>query len=420
MPQADNRPLIALIPLYITTFVLQGGSGLLITLLTVRASREGFSPTSIGLIGTTYFIGFLLGTLTATRLIALVGHIRVFSAFAAIAAAGTLALVLYIEPFAWMGIRFVMGFCFSSLFTVLESWLNGAASNEARGRVLSIYGFVDLCAATGSQLLLPVLGADGFDAIAVTAILLTLSLVPIAITPTASPAAVSPRSTAFWGVWRISPLAFVGCFVVGLTNSAFRTVGPLYAHEIGLGIAGVAFFMSAGIAGGALLQMPMGWLSDRYDRRTVMLFATACASIAGVVLAAFSGGAEYVAYGTALLFGAFAMPLYSLSAAHANDRAKPDQYSTVAAGLLFTFAVGAAIGPVFGSLAINALGPAGLFVYIAVAHASLIVYALIRMAVRTAVPREERVRYKPEMHPMPAGPVDYSQSSKETSLPAKA
>ncbi len=251
MSRADQRPIIALLPLYVTTFVLQGGGGLLITLLTVRASREGFSPTSIGFIGTTYFIGFLLGTLTATRLIALVGHIRVFSAFAAIAAAGTLALGLYVEPFSWMAIRFVMGFCFSSLFTVLESWLNGAASNEARGRVLSIYGFVDLCAATGSQLLLPILGADGFDAIAVTAMLLTLSLVPIAITPTQSPAPVSLRSTVFWDVWRISPLAFVGCFVVGLTNSAFRTVGPLYAHQINLGIAGVAFFMSAGIAGGA-------------------------------------------------------------------------------------------------------------------------------------------------------------------------
>ncbi len=404
----------ALIPLYVTTFVLQGGGGLLITLLTVRASREGFSATLIGLIGTTYFIGFLLGTLTATRLIAMVGHIRVFSALAAIAAAGTLALVLYIDPYSWMAIRFVMGFCFSGLFTVMESWLNGAASNEARGRVLSTYGFVDLVAATGSQLLLPVLGADGFQAMAVTAILLTLSLVPIAITPTAAPVAVAPRSTAFWAVWRISPLAFVGCFVVGLTNSAFRTVGPLYAHDIGLGIAGVAFFMSAGIAGGALLQMPFGWLSDRFDRRRVMLFATAGASLAGVVLAALSGTTEFAAYGTALLFGAFAMPLYSLSAAHANDFAKPDQYATVAAGLLFTFAVGAAIGPVMGSIAIGYLGPPGLFLYIAVAHASLIVWALIRMAVRPTVPREDRVRYKPEMHPMPAGPVNYSEINRKT------
>lgn len=407
----------ALIPLYVTTFVLQGGGGLLITLLTVRASREGFSATLIGLIGTTYFVGFLLGTLTATRLIAMVGHIRVFSALAAIAAAGTLALVLYIDPYSWMAIRFVMGFCFSGLFTVIESWLNGAASNEARGRVLSTYGFVDLVAATGSQLLLPVLGADGFQAMAVTAILLTLSLVPIAITPTAAPAAVAPRNTAFWAVWRISPLAFVGCFVVGLTNSAFRTVGPLYAHEIGLGIAGVAFFMSAGIAGGAILQMPLGWLSDRFDRRRVMLFATAGASLAGVVLAAFSGTTEIIAYGTALLFGAFAMPLYSLSAAHANDFAKPDQYATVAAGLLFTFAIGAAMGPALGSLAVGYLGPPGLFVYIAVAHASLIVYALIRMAVRPTVPREERTRYKPQMHPMPAGPVNYSEINRKTADP---
>jgi MFS family permease len=139
------------------------------------------------------------------------------------------------------------------------------------------------------------------------------------------------------------------------------------------------------------------------------------------VLAAFSGGSEYVAYATALLFGAFAMPLYSLSAAHANDFAKPDQYSTVAAGLLFTFAIGAAIGPVIGSLAVNLLGPPGLFIYIAVAHASLIVWALIRMSARPTVPREERVRYKPEMHPMPAGPVDYTAIGKDApSLPARA
>lgn len=394
--------MLSLFPLYVSTFILSAGNGLLITLITVRASREGFSPTLIGLIGTSYFLGFLCGTLVATQLIRMVGQIRVFAALAAIAAAGTLVLLLQIEPVTWICVRFVMGFCFAGLFTAIESWMNGAASNEARGRVLSIYSLVDLLAATGSQLLLPVLGADGFVSLVVVAMLLSLSLVPIAITPATAPTEGRSVSLRFWQVWRISPLAFVGCFAVGLTNSAFRTVGPLYANDIGLGISGMAFFMSCGIAGGAILQMPLGWLSDRTDRRTTMLIATGCASIAGIVLTLLpTGGNPYVAYVGVLVFGAFAMPLYSLSAAHANDFAKPGEYALVSAGLLFTYAVGATAGPTLGSLAVDRFGPPALFTYIAIVHGSLVALALIRMAARPSVPKAERGKYKPELRTSP-------------------
>jgi MFS family permease len=396
----------SLIPLYVTTFILQAGNGLLITLITVRASREGFSPSLIGFIGTAYFIGFLFGALLATRLIRMVGHIRVFAALAAIVAAGTLGLLLHVEPYTWMALRFVMGFCSSGLFTTIESWLNGAAANEDRGRVLSIYGLVDLVSVTGSQLLLPVLGADGFTSLTVSAMLFTLSLVPIAITPTTEPPERRVVNARFWQVWQISPLAFVGCFVVGLTNGAFRTVGPLYASDIGLGIAGVAVFMSCGIVGGALLQMPLGWLSDRWDRRSVILLATAGASLAGLVLSFVKGDTPYLVYGCALLFGAFAMPLYSLSSANANDFAKPGEHSAVSAGLLFTFAIGAALGPAIASLAMERFGPPALFTYIAIAHASLIAWALVRMRVRPVVPRQDRAKYRPEIRTAPV-PADY-------------
>ncbi|MEZ5776628.1 MAG: MFS transporter [Hyphomicrobiaceae bacterium] len=394
----------SLIPLLVAAAMLLGSNGIQSTLIAIRANLEGMSPAMIGAMGTAYFAGYVGGALMATRLISFVGHIRVFAALAAIAASAVLVFTLSVEPRTWIAVRFVTGFCSAALFIVIESWLNGVVSNQARGRVFSAYSLVDITAVTASQFLLPSLGAETFVPFSVMSMLLALALVPIALSPTAQPAHDDTVRMHLWDTWRISPLAFAACLTIGLTNSAFRTIGPLYARQIGLDLTGIAIFMGVGILGGAFLQIPFGWLSDRIDRRSVLMVATLGASLSALALSLGAGNDHRLVYGGAFLFGAFAMPLYSLAAAHANDFAKPGQYAALSAGLLFTFAVGSMIGPLAASLVMERLGPQGLFTYTAAIHACLIVWALIRTAIRPTVPMSERVKHVPVIRSTPTLP----------------
>ena len=189
---------------------------------------------------------------------------------------------------------------------------------------------------------------------------------------------------------------------IGLTNSAFRTIGPLYAQGVGLNLSQLALFMGAGIGGGAALQVPFGWLSDRFDRRYVLLIATLGASFASLTVSLLPEGTPNLLYAGAFLFGAFSMPLYSLAASHAADFAKPGEYAALTAGLLLTFAIGSMIGPLVAAAAVEAFGPPALFRYICVVHALLVLWALIRMGARPTVPAAARVRHVPVLRTSPS------------------
>ncbi|MGI9385687.1 MAG: MFS transporter [Methyloligellaceae bacterium] len=390
-----------LLPFFLAAGILLAGNGIQGTLITLRASQEGFEPTMIGLIGAAYFAGFAVSCLMTPHLIRDVGHIRVFAALAAVAAAGTLSLLLWIEPVFWMVVRFTTGFCFAGLFTVMESWLNASSQNADRGRVFSVYRMVDLAAVAGTQFLLPVLGTAGFELFALTAILFSVSLVPVSLSDRSKPKPPEAFKFDVRQVWRISPLACSGCLALGLTNSAFRLIGPLYAELMQLGIGGVALFVSAGIVGGATLQLPLGYLSDRFDRRWIIVLATAGAAVAGLLLSGAGPDAPALIYAGAFLFGAFALPLYSLSVAQANDHAEPGQYVLLAAGLIFFYAIGASFGPLLASIVIERFGPPAFFVYTSVVHAGLIVAALLRMVQRPAVPKPMRARFHALMRTSP-------------------
>lgn len=383
-------PAIAhLIPLFIAAGILLAGNGIQGTLVTLRADLEGFSPAIIGLLGTAYFSGFALSCLKTPDLIRQVGHIRVFAALAALACAGTLMLVLWVDPVVWLIARFTTGFCFSGLFMVMESWINASTSSEQRARVLSIYIIVDLCSVIGSQFLLPVFGVAGFTMFAITSMLFCLSLVPVSLSDRSNPKPPAAFSFQFSQIWAISPLACVGCFAVGLTNSAVRLVGPLYATGMGLDITGVALFTSIGIVGGAVAQYPLGHLSDSLDRRLVVLLATIGATIAGLLLTGITPAQPMMIYAGSFLFGAFTLPLYSLSLAHASDQAEGDQIILVSAALLFSFAIGASIGPLVASLVMERYGAPAFFAYTSIVHGMLILVALLRMAVGPRTPASQ-------------------------------
>ena len=386
------RPLI---PLLVTAGILIGGNGLQGTYISLRALEEGFSTSLIGLIGTGYSIGFAIGCIYVTRILRSIGHIRTFSAMAAIASAASLAMVLLIDPWFWFAMRLIAGICFASLFATVESWLNAQVTNANRARTLSIYRLVDLGSVTAAQYLIPAVGIDGFQLFVIISMALTLSLVPISFADRSSPGAPEAIRFDIKALWNISPLATIGCIVVGLTNSTFRSLGPLYAEGIGLSITAVVTFMSAGIIGGVVLQYPLGIYSDRLDRRLIILLATAGAMLAGLYLVFFAGNSEWPNYIGIFVFGAFAMPLFSLCSAHANDHAAEGQHALVSAGMLFFWSIGAIIGPLFASFMLDIFGPRALFIYTAAVLAAFMLYTLQRMTARSGVPASARsMRFK--------------------------
>lgn len=382
-----------LIPLLIAAGILLGGNGLQGTLIAVRGAHEGFSPAMIGFIGTAYFAGFLIGCVFITRLIRAVGHIRSFAALAATASVGALMLVLTLDPTMWAILRFVSGICFAGLFTVMESWLNSGASNDDRARVLALYRMIDIGAVTGMQFVIPALGVESFTVFAVMSMMITFSLVPVSIGDRSNPTPPEDVRLDLGRVWRISPLAASGCLAIGVTNSAFRTVGPVYASQIGLSVTEIAIFVSIGIIGGALIQYPLGYLSDRRDRRQVLLVTTGLAMATALAMVFFAGDDPARNFVLVFLFGAFAMPLFSLSAAHANDHAERSEFVLVTAGLMLFYSIGAIAGPVASSWAMEHFGPQALFGFNAAIYAIFILVTLYRMRVRPGVPVEERGRF---------------------------
>jgi len=395
-------PLRPLAPLLITAGILLAGNGVQGTMIALRGSVEGFEPWLIGLMGTTYFGGYIVSCIYAPRLVEAVGHIRTFAALAAIASAGTLMLVLLIDPVAWIVIRFAMGFCFSGLFTVIESWLNASADKTDRARVLSIYRLIDLGAVTGAQYLIPAFGAGGFELFAIVAMFFGLSLVPVSVGDRSKPAPPDKFRFDLKAIWALSPLATIGCITIGMTNSSFRLIGPLYAEEMGLTVGEIATFMGAGIVGGAALQLPLGIVSDKLDRRWTLLAATLGAVLAGLYLTTAQAGDPWQLYLGIFLFGAFALPLYSLSAAHANDLAQPGQYVLIAAGLTFFFSVGAMVGPLASSWMIERLGASYLFVFTSIVHGAFLLIAVWRIYAGQRIPRSARTRFVALMRTSPA------------------
>lgn len=302
------RPLI---PLLVTAGILIGGNGLQGTYNSCAAS-EGFSASTIGLISAAYSIGFALGCISVTRLLRRIGHIRAFATMAAVASAASIAMPLIIHPLFWMLMRFVIGIAVACLFAVIESWINAQVTNSNRARTLSIYRFVDLGSVTLAQYIIPIAGIGGPVVFSLIAMALSLSLVPISLADKSNPAPPKQIPFNLFAVWRISPLAVVGCVAVGLSMAAFRNIGPIYAEQIGLSVTAIATFMSAGIIGGVVLQYPLGVYSDRYDRRIIILATTAGSVIVGLFLAFFAGTDEWSNIIGVFIFGAFALPLYSL------------------------------------------------------------------------------------------------------------
>jgi MFS family permease len=369
------------------------GNGLQGTLLPVRGNMESFSSIDLGLLGTAYFLGFTFGCMHGPLLVRRSGHIRAYLAMTALASVVALVHALYVDPVGWWALRAVTGYCFAILYIVIESWLNACSTNVTRGTVFSIYTAINLTVITAGQMMLGLANPETFNLFAFAAILVSLAALPIAFTRAASPAQPEFVQPHIAKLFRISPVGVAGCFAVGLANGAFWALGPVFAQNEGFNINEIAVFMSAVVLGGALAQWPLGVLSDRLDRRIVMVVAALIAMLAALTLMLVPAADKMAMILVGAVFGAGAFPLYALAVAHANDYADAAESVEVSSGLLLTYGIGAAAGPLLASLWREALDAPSLFFFTAAVHVILIGYVLWRMSQRVPPEPEQRVNF---------------------------
>jgi len=371
------------------------GNSLQGTLIAIRAAGEQFSASSIGIMTSGYFLGFVVGTLVTAYLIERAGHIRGFTALASLASAAALGHIIIVDPVAWTIFRAISGFCFAGIYMVIESWLNERATNETRGQVLSAYMIVNLLSLTAGQFLISAADPLGYVLFCIVSILVSISIIPVSITRTQAPAPQKPKPLPIRRLFSISPLGFIGCLGYGLALGAFWGLAPVFAGRVGLDTHGIAMFMALCILGGGVMQWPMGWLSDHYDRRTVLTIAMFIAGGMAIVVSTIGiMRADYLLY-IAFVYGAASFPLYALTVSHANDYVEADERVVVSGTLLLTYGTGAIIGPVLAGPIMAEYGSAGLFYYIGGVFLLVGFYALWRMTRRAPPPREEQGKFVP-------------------------
>lgn len=383
------RPIISLL---IGVALLLAGAGLQITLLPLRGSVEGFGTFALGVIGSAYYIGFVSGCLIGPFVILRAGHIRAFAALVAVAAAAVLAYALAPDPVAWAFFRAVTGFCLAGFYLVIESWLNDRASNETRGLVMSAYVVVNLGAIAAGQMLVTLSPVEGANSFMLAGILTALAIVPVALTRSAQPAPITIVSFRPRQLYEAAPVALVACFMIGVAIGAFWALGPLSVGGVGFSVTEVAGFMSIAVVGGALAQYPAGRLSDRMDRRLVLLALLAGATIVSLVLWLFAPmGSLLVVFG--FLFGAMALPGYSLAAAHGYDKTENSDMVPTAATMLLANGLGSVLGPLAAAMLMGVAGPRALFLFTAIALGLLAAFVFYRTTVQGPVAQPQKTDF---------------------------
>lgn len=361
--------------LLLGVFFLVTGSGLQNTLLPLRGAFEGFSAISLGILGSSYYLGFVIGCLAVPHLVRRSGHIRAFAALTSGVVATMLAHPVFIDPYVWFGLRAITGFCFAGLYLVIESWLNDRATNQTRGFVMSAYIIVDYAALTAGQMMITLYPVRGFELFALGAILLSLATLPVVVSSSGQPAPIETARIRVFRLFRAAPVAMVGCFVIGLANGSLWSLGPIFSIGRGLTADGAATFMSAIVVAGALAQWPVGFLSDRMDRRRILGALMVGAMMAGLALGMFEFGLVGLCV-LGLAYGALSLPAYSLAAAHAYDRTAPTDAVETAAGLLLLYGVGSVVGPSLASFGMQHYGPGSLFFFTAASHTFLLLFVV--------------------------------------------
>ncbi|REC57723.1 MFS transporter [Rhodosalinus sediminis] len=368
------------------------GNGMHATLMGVRGDIEGFDSAALSVVTAGYFFGFLSGAQLAPRLIRSVGHVRVFAALGSFMSAGLIAFPLIAEPWAWTLLRIAIGFCMSGVYVTAESWLNNAATNEMRGKLLSAYMLAQMAGMILAQWLVTVADAAGPALFIGASILVSLSFGPILLSAVPLPAAETTKPMSLRRLYASSPLGTVGVFLLGGVFAAQFGMASVYGAQAGLSVDGIALFVAMIFVGSAVFQFPVGWLSDRMDRR-VLILGLAAIGAAASALGFVSHGSLAPLLVAAFVMGGMANPLYSLFIAYTNDFLEIEDMPAASGGLVFTYGLGAILGPLAAGAAMEAGGSAFFWVVLLVLFAATALYAGWRMTRRPGVPVDETGAY---------------------------
>lgn len=387
-PQPTSGLATAALPLWALFFgiaLLLAGNGLQGTLLGVVAEDEGFSGAVTGLVMTAYYGGFLIGSASAERFITKVGHVRTFAALASLSSIAILVHGLYVEPVTWATMRFLTGFSFAGLYVVAESWLNRATDNTFRGALLAVYMIITHAGLALGQVLMNLAPTGGLVLYVVSSIVISGALIPILLSSAPQPhAAMEVDRLTLPRLFKTSPLGVAGCFTAGLANGIILGMAAVYARRAGLDVAGISMFVAAIMVGGAAFQYPVGKLSDRFDRRYVIIAVAGAVTItAGLFVPAAGFGALALSV-VGFLAGGLALTLYPLSLAHTNDWLNPDDVTAASSALVMVQGAGAILGPLGTGLLMDAVGPNGFALYLAIMGAGLMAYGAYRVRQREA------------------------------------
>lgn len=388
-----QKILFSVWPLFVGIAMLMVGNGLQNTLLGVRATMESFPTYATGIIMSMYYVGFLLGSHYTPKLIRGVGHIRVFAALASIGSITVLFHGLFPSELVWIFVRMLTGFCFAGLYIVIESWLNNAVDNKMRGQMMATYLVILYGSMAAGQYLLNLADPKGMDLFVVSSILVSFAVLPVVLSANAAPVFEKGEKVSMKQLWQSSPLGVFGLFASGMASACLFSIGPVYAAGEGFTLAQISTFMAVTIVGGVMLQFPIGWLSDKYDRRRVLIAVsalTALACLLAIPMAEIGITALYLAM---FLIGGTALTIYGLSSAHTNDHLTPPQIVAASATMILVNGIGSIIGPVVSTGMMNMLGPWALFATMAVMYGSISVFGLYRTLRRPSVPLAEQGNY---------------------------
>lgn len=374
--------------------LLMVGNGVQGTLLGIRGALEGFSTFELSLVMSGYFAGFLGGSRLAPLMIRRVGHVRVFAALGSFISAVLILYPALTDPWIWVGLRVAIGFCFSGVYVTAESWLNNAASNENRGKALSLYMIVQMVGIVAAQGLLVLGDPSGFVLFVVPSVLVSIAFAPILLSVSPTPSFETAKAMGLTELYRLSPLGCIGLFVLGGVFSALFGMAAVFGTEIGLSVAQISAFISMIYIGGLVMQYPIGVISDRMDRRALVL-TVAGLGAAAALLPVVMPGDFTILLAAAFLLGGMTNPLYALLLAYVNDFLEPDDMPAASAGLIFINGVGAIAGPVITGWAMYLVGPIGFFAYVSMLLAMLVIYGSWRSTRRDTPDIEEQGLFVP-------------------------
>lgn len=353
--------------LFTAIFLLLLGNSLLSTLLILRGLSEGFSDKFLGVLTSVYFLGAFVATLVASKMIKRMGHIRCFTFCTALVGSSVLAYLLFVSPYIWLFIRFLTGFGIFVMYTVVESWLNGQTHDSYRSRVFSIYTLINLVAAAASQQLLLVDSASGYLLFIISSFLVTAAIMPVSWTKLQQPhIAIDMPTMSIMSVFKSAPVAVIGCLVSGLIMAPFWGLTPIFVSGLGYTENQLATFISISILGGALLQYPVGRLSDLMDRRKVILTTFLCAALTAVVMsicALYFSNSRTLITSLSALFCGLVLAVYPMSVVHLVDRIHKDHLVGGTSALLMVYGIGSFIGPSIAGISLAYLGVAALTIY---------------------------------------------------------